>query len=111
MKISFKTAKLQKIFNSEKEIKREYGQQANKIMIRMKTLEAAVNLAEIPAQKPDRRHQLKGDRKHEFAVDLNPPYRLVFTPSCDVEFLPDGGIDLTKITHIIILSVEDYHGE
>ncbi|HPA63271.1 MAG TPA: type II toxin-antitoxin system RelE/ParE family toxin [Spirochaetota bacterium] len=110
MKIGFASQKLQKIFNSEKELKKAYGDQSSKIKIRMKVLESAVNLEEVPHQKPERRHQLKGDRKNQFAVDLIQPYRLVFEPDSQIEFLSDGGIDLKQVTGIIILGVEDYHG-
>ena len=46
----------------------------------------------------------------QFAVDLKHPYRLIFKP--DHNPLPrkdDGGLDLTQITAIKILGVEDYH--
>jgi toxin HigB-1 len=110
MKINFITKKLQKIFNSEKKMLKEYGvSQTKKIKMRMKVLESAVNLAEVPTQKPDRRHKLKGNRKKQFAVDILHPYRLLFKPEGDPLLLPDGGIDIKQVTCIIILGVEDYH--
>lgn len=111
MKIGFATQKLQKIFNSEKELKKKYGVRADKIRIRMKVLESSANLEEVSPSKPERRHQLKGDRKEQFAVDLIHPFRLVFMPDREPVLLPDGGIDLKQVTGIIILSVENYHGE
>ncbi len=75
----------------------------------MKVLESAVNLAEVPTQKPDRRHQLKGNRKEQFAVDLSHPYWLIFKPEGEPHLLPDGGTDIERVTGIIILGVEDYH--
>ncbi len=112
MNISFATNKLQKVFNAEKELVKAYGSnQAKKIRIRLKVLENAANLAEVPAQKPERRHQLIGDRKEQFAVDLVQPFRLIFKPEVATSLLPDGGYDLTLITGIIILGVEDYHGD
>ena len=72
---------------------------------------AAVNLSEVPSQPPDRRHQLKGNKKELFAVDLWHPYRLIFKPVEPIELLKDGGIDLTKVSDIIIIGVEDYHGD
>ncbi len=110
MKIYFVTKKLQKIFNSEKKLLKEYGEiQTKKIKMRMEVLQYAVNLAEVPVQKPDRRHQLKGNRKEQFAVDLSHPYRLVFKPKGEPPLLPDGGIDIKHVTGIIVLNVEDYH--
>ena len=110
MKIGFVTEKLQSIFNSEKKLIQKYGViQTEKIKKRMKVLQFAASLAEVPVQKPDRRHQLKGNRKEQFAVDLHHPYRLIFKPEDDYPFLPDGGINIKQVTGIIILGVEDYH--
>lgn len=110
MKIYFKNKKLKKIFDSEKELIKYYGKDlAKNIKIRMKVLQSATNLEEISWQKPERRHQLKGNRKNQFAVDLYQPYRLIFTPDGEDIFDLDGNYDLKKITAIIILSVEDYH--
>ena len=73
-------------------------------------LRGAACLAQVPTQKPDRRHELTGDRKGEFAVDLRHPFRLLFRPNHDpVPLKEDGGFDLSRITAITILGVEDYH--
>lgn len=79
-------------------------------MRRMLVLKAARTLQEIPVHPPERRHELKGQRKGQYAVDLKQPHRLVFKPNHDP--LPrksDGGLDLGAITAITILKVEDYH--
>lgn len=88
-----------------------YGDKnAKRITIRMAVLSAAPNLAAVPTSKPDRRHQLKGDRHGQFAVDIVHPFRLVFCPNHDpVPRTEDGGIDLFRVTAIEILEVEDYH--
>lgn len=110
MKILLDTKKLQKTFNSEKELVKTYGAiLSEKIKKRMKVLESAANLAEVPVRKPDRMHQLKGNRKGQFAVDIFQPYRLIFKPEDELNLLPDGGIDTKRVTGIIILGVEDYH--
>jgi len=112
MKICFANRKLEKTFNSHSELVKVYGhEQATKIKIRLKVLEAAANLAEVPTWKPDRRHQLQGDRKGQFAVDLKNPYRLIFKPLEPVSELVGVGNELFKVTAIIIIGVEDYHGD
>ena len=111
MNIFFKEKKTQKVFNSDKLLKKVYGQQ-NAVLIkrRMAVLSAADNLDLVPKIKPERCHQLTGERKRQFAVDLKHPFRLVFKPNHDpVPLKPDGGIDIEKVTSIIILRVEDYH--
>ncbi len=109
--INFKSRKLAKVFNSEKELKKEYGEQMwSSIKKRMAVLRAAPTLEDVSHKPPERRHELEGRRKGTFAVDLKHPHRLVFKP--DHNPLPckeDGGIDLRKVTAIIILGVEDYH--
>jgi putative killer suppression protein higA len=61
---------------------------------------------------PPRLHKLEGERSGEYAVDLVHPLRLIFkinqTP---IPLLSDGGVDRSKVTKIMILEVEDYHGK
>ena len=111
MDIRFRTAKLQKIFNEEKRLNREYGNQmARKIMMRMAVLEAAEDLSLVPREPPPRCHQLTADRRGQFAVDLEQPYRLIFEPANKpLPRLEDGGIDLTRVTEIEIIEVDDYN--
>lgn len=111
MNISFSRSKLQKTFNSEKELIREYGpDQARVIMRRMSVLRAAASLEEVPRFPPERHHELTGDMQGMFAVDLKHPYRLLFVPSHDpVPRTDDNSIDLRNVTAIKILEIKDYH--
>jgi len=111
MEISYKSAKIAKILNSSKKISQNFGDKNGKKLIRrLAVLQSAHCLAEVPPLKPDRCHELTGPRRGTFAVDLNHPFRLIFKPDHNpVPKKQDGGIDLTKITAIKILKVEDYH--
>jgi proteic killer suppression protein len=110
MDISFAKKKLGKIINSERELQKKYGENARYIMRRMAVLKAAISLAHIPHRTPERRHELEGQRKGTFAVDLKHPFRLTFKPNHNpVPLKEDKGVDLNKVTAIIILEVEDYH--
>lgn len=110
MDILFASAKLEKTFNSQKNLQREYGEQAKKIQLRMAVLRAAPSLAHVPVAKPDRLHALSGDRKGCFAVDLKHPFRLIFEPAdVPVPRKEDGGIQKEQVVSIRILAVEDYH--
>jgi len=105
--IAFDKPKLQKVFNHESRLIKEYGKI---IMRRMAVLKAATKLEQVPHRKPERRHELSGRRKGEFAVDLKHPFRLVFRPNHDpIPLKEDGGIDLKLVTAITIIRVEDYH--
>lgn len=111
MKIVFASRKLSRIFNSEQLLIRNYGaDEARIIMRRMAVLQAAEALSEVSHAPPERRHELKGNRKGQFAVDLKHPRRLVFKPNYDQPPLrANGGIDLRQVTSILIIGVEDYH--
>ena len=111
MDIAYKSNKMRKTFNSTEALKEHYGKLASRIESREDILRTSESLADVPAGTPTYRHELKGNRKGEFAVKLNANYRLVFVPNHDpVPRREDGGIDLEKITSVILLSVEDYHG-
>ncbi len=111
MNIQFKNRKTQKIFNSQKLLVKNYGKEnAKHIVRRMAVLQTANTLDDVPKAKPDRCHALTGNRKGQFAVDLKHPYRLVFIPNHEpVPQKVDAGIDLSKVTAILIINVEDYH--
>ena len=83
---------------------------ARTIMTRLAVLKNARTLSLVPTSRPDRLHQLVGNRSGQFAVDLVHPYRLIFVPNHDpVPLKEDGGIDRDKITAITVTEVVDYH--
>ncbi|MCY4354001.1 MAG: type II toxin-antitoxin system RelE/ParE family toxin [Truepera sp.] len=110
MDIAFRTRKLKKIFNSEKELKKVYGNLAPTIQLRLAVLKNAPTLSAVPTTRPERRHQLRGKLRGQYAVDIDPRYRLVFKPSHDpVPRREDGGIDTDSVTAITIREITDYH--
>ena len=113
MHIAFKSRKLKRILESDKEMLRAYGEvRGKRLKHRMSVLRAAPCLEEVPVAKPDRRHALSLNRKGQFAVDISENYRLIFEPNNNpLPLQRDGGLDLKRITAIRILEVEDYHGD
>ena len=110
MEIEFAGSKMEKNFNSLKSLQKEYGQMAPVIMRRMAILRAAPSLAMVPVRKPERRHELSGDRAGCFAGDLKHPFRLIFEPSLrPIPLKADGGFNLEAVKAIRILEVVDYH--
>ncbi len=111
MEVVFRTRKLQKTSNSEEMLKREYGAENGRLIMRRLTVLAEANsLADVPSVRPERCHRLEGNRRGQFAVDLKHPLRLVFEPTDDPLPLRDNGeLDLARVTSICILSIEDYH--
>lgn len=113
MEVFFKKRRLQEIFSNRRKLVAEYGtDNAKKIMLRMNEFVSVENLSQISELPPPRRHELQGERKEQFAVDIKQPYRIIF--SAYHEVVPrkdDGSIDCEKVTRILILEVEDYHGK
>ena len=111
MNIAFRTKKLEKTFNSKREMDKTYGDRmARALAIRLAVLRSAQALSMVPSTPPERRHQLHGSRRGHYAVDLIHPYRLIFKPNHHpVPHLPDGGIDVAEVTAITIVDVIDYH--
>lgn len=111
MKISFNTKKLQKACNSEKAMNAQWGAtQAKKMQQRLMELQAADSLADISRVPPPRCHEMKGKYDGCLTVDLDQPYRLLFAPDHDpVPAKPDGGLDWSAVTEIVIIGVIDPH--
>ncbi len=111
MNIDFARPRLKRTFNSETALKRAYGDRMIRtIAMRMKVLRHAPTLSKVPVTKPDRRHQLEGNRAGQYAVDLVHPKRLVFEPNHNpMPRKKDGGIDTDQVTAITIIEVIDYH--
>lgn len=105
---------MEKIFNKEVLLIKTYGRaSAKKIKIRMNEFRAAASLQDFwpPKCRPSRCHELVGGKRAgRFSVDLNQPYRLLFTPEHDPKPThEDGSLDWFRVTTIKILDVEDTH--
>jgi toxin HigB-1 len=111
MDIYYQTRKLQKNCSSEKAMRAEWGQKmADKIALRLTQLGDADNLEVIARSGLGRFHEHKGDREGQLSLDLVHPQRLIFQPNHDpVPRKDDGGLDLAKITSVLILEITDPH--
>jgi plasmid maintenance system killer protein len=108
--ITFRSGKIQKIFNSDKELQKMYGKNcARKIRSRLDDLHAAPTL-EALRNLPGRCHELKGDRQGQLSLDVEQPYRLIFEPAGEFAQKPTGGLDWSTVKAVQIIEVEDYHG-
>lgn len=111
MKVSFKTKKFKKICDDERKMIAAYGSNcAKKLGYRLAELLAAESLADISHRPPPRCHELSGTLKGTLSVDLAQPFRLLFKPDHEpIPTKPDGGIDRTKVTAVIVIGIEDTH--
>ena len=112
MDLLFSSRKLQRQCCEQKKAVRTWGPSRAKLIgRRLDQLRAAEALDVMPKLGRGRCHPLKGARAGQFSLDLEYPYRLLIEPANDpLPCKPDGGIDLTKVTAVRILGVEDTHG-
>ena len=110
MDIHFTSEKLKKLYNTQSLLVKKHGtDRATRIRRRLDDLRAADTLEDM-RYLPGRCHELKGDRAGQLSLDLDHPYRLIFTPAANsLPRKPDGGLDWTQVTAITILDVEDTH--
>jgi len=110
MEVTFARSKEQKLCNSAKNLKAEYGpRMAGLIQERLASLVAADNL-EVMRALPGRCHGLVGDLQGYLAIDLVHPNRLVFKPVDDP--LPQskgGGLDWSGVRSVEVWRIGDYH--
>lgn len=98
MDIKYKNKKLQKICTDADTARKTYGKRmAAKIHTRIAELDAADDVETMVRYRIGRCHALTGNRKGQFALDLEHPYRLIFT---EVN---------TEIQVVCIVEITDYH--
>ena len=111
MELHYHGRAMQKACTSEKEMKKKWGQVTAKILQRrLGELENAPTLEDMRRLPASGCHELARDRNGQLAVHLDHPRRLVFRPNHDrMPLKPDGGLDWSAVTSVVILEVVDYH--
>lgn len=112
MEISFRTTKLEKQLLTERGLAKLGKVRAKKIKVRITELRAASSLYDFwpPLSPPSRCHELSGEYDGCLAMDLDHPYRLILIPNHNpIPEKDDGGLDWTRVTHILIDEIVDYH--
>src|SRR6266700_1148629 len=90
-------------------VRRHNAQRAKLIRRRLDELRAAPCL-DVMRYLPGRCHELKGNRAGQLSVDLDGPYRLLFSPAhVPIPTKPDGGMDWEQVTAIILVGVVYTH--
>lgn len=109
MEIYYETKQLQKMCSDEAVMRRRLGSvMVRKLKQRLMELSSVPALDDISYLLPTRCHLLKGSRM-VFSVDLEHPYRLLFTPRDKVSKTEHGEIDRTMIRAIIVIAIADTH--
>ena len=110
--VEYATTKLQKTLTSEIALRRTYGdRRAREIQKRLSVLYGAMVLADfVPRTRPERCHELVGNRAGQLAMDIDKGTRLIFKPLVDpIPRRSDGGMDWNAIDAIIIIEIVNYH--
>jgi len=82
---------------------------ARKLGQRLTELKGADVLSDVSHLPPPRCHELT-NRNGVYSVDLEHPYRLLFIPANQpMPLKEDGGIDMSKVTEVEIIDIEDTH--
>jgi len=110
VEISFASRKLQKLCQSEKELRRAFGVDgAKKVMTRLSELRSVATLEEM-RNLPGRIHELEADRDGQLAIDLAGSRRLVLTPTNGwPSEKKDGANVWPEVDAVQLLEIADYH--
>ena len=112
MEIKVRGKRLNKELTEPKAMTQAFGDRARPLQRRLDLLKAVKCLAEVPIGSPCYRHQLIGNREGQYAVTIKDNWRLIFEPDHEpVPRLADNGVDISQVTAITIIEVEDYHGK
>ena len=104
MEIQYASTKLEKTLTSPRLVKKYYGRDADRLLIRLSELLAADNLYDIPDVPPPRRHKLSGQWENCWGVDYSKNYRIILRPIGNYEI-----DNLLSIKSIEIVDLVDYH--
>ncbi|MBN2796524.1 MAG: plasmid maintenance system killer protein [Clostridia bacterium] len=104
MLIEYSSNKLEKILNSPRLIKKHYGKNSNRLVIRLSELRAATSLSDIPDVPPPRRHKLTAEYDGCWGIDYSKNFRIILKPIGSFEIH-----DLSTIKEVMIIDLRDYH--
>jgi proteic killer suppression protein len=110
MDVTFASRKLQKVCESEKDLRRAYGNDcAKKAMNRLSDLRAAATLEDM-RNLPGRCHELTGERAGQLGINLTGGRRLVIVPSAGWPSGKDKGSHVWhEVDAVQVLEIVDYH--
>lgn len=109
MELAFRSLRLQRILEDQKEIKRTFGSDSQrKIMQQMSLLNSAETMQDVFSGIGGW-HELEGNRKGQCAGDAGGGLRIIVKPNPPVPMKPDRGTDWTKVKSVQVVEVGDYH--
>ena len=110
MKITFENKKLQKLVEDYSKLQKKYGQARAKLIVRRLGDLKDVNNLEEARHIPGKCHELRENRKGQWAIALDGPWRLIFTPHNDpIPQNEHGQYIWIEIESIEVMEIVDYH--
>ena len=110
MEIAYANSRIEKICTDTKRAKKELGQVGVRILTGRLVQIAEASCLEDLRNRPGNWHELTGSRWGQLAVSLDGRNRLIFEPNNDPRpTKPDGGLDWSAVTEIIIIDITDDH--
>ncbi|MBP1153295.1 MULTISPECIES: hypothetical protein [unclassified Paenibacillus] len=109
MEIRFENDTQKEFYESEKLLRREYGELARAIarrLVQIKAYESVRQLLNTGLGKP---HMLTGEYDKCIAISVSANYRLIIKPEYP-EYTDFAKLDLSIVTVVTIMEVTDYHG-
>lgn len=101
LEVRYKDNKLERLCTDERDMRRRRPDIEKKLRLRVKALEAAQSLGDLPGDDPGGRwHELNGNRAGTWAGDLSGNWRLIVEPA------PINALNAVKVT---VIDIEDYH--
>lgn len=108
MELFFATARLAKACSSDKEMRRQFGTvRARRLAVRLQQLRLADSLADLEGVA-GRFHELTQDLDGQYAVDLDGPYRLLFS-AVGADGIRRAAVDRSADVAVVVEGIHDYH--
>ena len=109
MNLTFTTERLQRLLESQKEIRKAFGKESErKILRQMALLRGAESMRDV-FSGPGKWHELDGDRKRQCSGGAGGGFRIIVEPVPPVPLKQDGGVDWAGVDSVHVVGVEDYH--
>lgn len=108
MEVFFADRRVAGVCSSMKTMRRKYGEvRAKRLAVRLQQLRLAPTLADI-TEVTGCCHELTGNLRGQLAVDLDGPYRLLFS-ALDECGRRRGPGDWSTVLAIVVEGIDDYH--
>lgn len=102
MEVRYEDKKLKKLCTDEREMRRRRADIADKLPLRIKALETAKTVGELPTHDPlGRWHQLGADLDGLWSGKLSDNYRLLVRP--------DDCAESSSAVTVTVIDIDDYH--